>query len=157
MRPDVVVLLLATLARSCDAYAYRICGNYCGPGWCNAEYLAEDSCNDTATSESDSCADACCKVHDKCCGHTTPSTGKRDCNTEIVACLKACDGHSNCTSQLGLEVPIWVITDGMQIAEDWCCGDPKCTNATDVEGAVAVEGVETVEAAAGGAAAVAMV
>ena len=24
---------------------FRVCGNYCGPGWCNGQYRPETGCN----------------------------------------------------------------------------------------------------------------
>ena len=70
----------------------RICGNYCGPNWCNAQVLDEAKCDDSVPVETHSvtgpsCADSCCKMHDKCCGHGERST----CNKAIVDCLGKCD------------------------------------------------------------------
>ena len=33
-----------TVAANKTQYAFRVCGAYCGPGWCNNEWLDEDKC-----------------------------------------------------------------------------------------------------------------
>ena len=117
-----VTLLL--LLDACAGYSFRVCGNYCGPGWCNAQWQEEARCDDSADTDG-SCEDACCKLHDTCCGHKTPNTGKADCNTAIVKCLEACSGDKVSTwCRDGLDIPISnrVIADAMDLVEGWCCG-----------------------------------
>ena len=153
MRVNSFSVLLASVA-TCDAYAFRICGAYCGPGWCNDEWLPEANCSGTAEPQENSCADACCKTHDYCCGHLTPSTGKRDCNTNIVECLQACTSDSNCTDAIGIHVAPSVISTAMSVVEGWCCGEPCPTpadgaeiNATMVEDAPAANLISNQSAA----------
>ena len=26
--------------------SFRVCGNYCGPGWCDGKYILEENCDD---------------------------------------------------------------------------------------------------------------
>ena len=148
---------LLLLLDACTGYSFRVCGNYCGPGWCaaaflveaaaaaflaaaararrcNAQWEKEEVCDDSADTDG-SCEDACCKLHDTCCGHKTPSTGKADCNTAIVTCLDACSGDKvSKWCRDGLDIPISnrVIADAMDLVEGWCCGGP-CPKAGDDE------------------------
>lgn len=64
--------------------ALRICGNYCGPDWCNGLELPEASC-DTSVSPQEAVydVDACCREHDRCCGHQN----RTPCNSQLVECL----------------------------------------------------------------------
>lgn len=64
--------------------ALRICGNYCGPDWCNGLELPEASC-DTSVSPQEAVydVDACCQEHDRCCGHQN----RTPCNSQLVECL----------------------------------------------------------------------
>jgi len=103
-------------------YSFRLCGNYCGPGWCDAKMIAEGKCDDSSGVEGTSCADKCCKMHDKCCGH---SSDQRPCNQKIVECLDKCDRDDKmCTNAAGLGIAAGGIATGMHIVEDWCCGEP---------------------------------
>ena len=112
----------------------RVCGNYCGPGWCDGK--SQEECarvsSDGATceqrgcyegGESDgSCADECCKRHDTCCG----SSDRHACNKDIVACLGACptgSGDKGCGWELGITVSPSVIEAAMDIVSSWCCGE----------------------------------
>ena len=118
------VLTLALALEVCSGYAFRVCGNYCGPGWCDAKWEAEVDCDDTAATDG-SCEDSCCKIHDTCCGHTTPTTGKASCNTAIVACLDKCGSSKPwCKDKLGIPISNKLIAEAMDIVEDWCCGAP---------------------------------
>lgn len=93
---------------------------------CNAQWEMEEVCDDSADTDG-SCEDACCKVHDTCCGHKTPSTGKADCNTAIVTCLDACSGDNVskwCRDSLDIPISSRVIADAMDLVEGWCCGGP---------------------------------
>ena len=106
-------------------FAVHICGNYCGPGWCNAEYLNEQNCDDSSAPETwwltgESCADSCCKTHDTCCGHGDRSV----CNRNIVNCLDACDSYSlTCTLDMVPVSPAEIST-AMGLIENYCCGSP---------------------------------
>eukprot|EP00040_Diaphanoeca_grandis_P021590 m.115177 g.115177 ORF g.115177 m.115177 type:complete len:139 (-) comp28403_c1_seq1:512-928(-) len=106
--------------------AFHVCGNYCGPGWCNGGWTPEEDCDDhvapeTWSSTGPSCADVCCKAHDNCCGHEPPYSS---CNTQIVDCLSKCDVASVTCTIDGVPVPAGGIEAAMDIVEDWCCGSP---------------------------------
>ena len=109
-----------------DVPSFHVCGNYCGPGWCNGKYIEEIHCDTSVPPQVDklgnvSCADACCKAHDHCCGHEPPYT---QCNTQIVDCLDKCAHFSMSCSLDGVGVPAGVVEAAMDIVEDWCCGGP---------------------------------
>ena len=81
----------------------HICGNYCGGSWCNAKILGESKCDYTVPPADDpnkpgtpSCADACCRGHDRCCGQGDRAT----CNTIFVQCLNECS-EDNCPCVAG--------------------------------------------------------
>lgn len=134
------------------ALSAHVCGNYCGSTWCNAGANPEctqvtnggSSCvqnpgNCRATAPTDgSCADACCREHDLCCG----STDRRPCNRQIVACLDRCSRISGpwCVRNF-VGVPIATIRTAMAIVASNCCGG-SCTNARDATFAQ-LEGNET--------------
>lgn len=106
---------------------FHVCGSYCGPNWCNNMWLAENKCNTTIDPEYHkltgySCADVCCKKHDKCCGQNKKN--QKSCNKEIVDCLSKCNPLSlTCTLDF-IPVPASTIEIAMDIVEDWCCGSP---------------------------------
>ena len=123
------VTMSTSLSYSFDTshYRFRVCGAYCGPGWCNNKWLDEDKCDTSVKPEYHkltgySCADSCCQSHDRCCGKE-PHT-QQDCNKEIVDCLSKCDPFSlTCTFD---NIPI-IAGDmelAMDIVEKWCCGAP---------------------------------
>ena len=57
----------------------RVCGSYCGASWCGDSHVSEGpGCNFTATP--DSCTDACCMEHDRCCG----GLGREQCNHLMI-------------------------------------------------------------------------
>jgi len=121
-----LLLLCALGPNEAAAYAFHVCGNYCGPGWCNGQWLGETDCDDSSPVETwsatgQSCADLCCKAHDTCCGHEPPY---RDCNKKIVACLSACNPASLTCTLDDVPVPAGGIEAAMDIVEDWCCGSP---------------------------------
>lgn len=114
--------------------ATHICGNYCGPTWCNGQVVPECDCvsgagclestsNCAETGPTDgSCADACCALHDTCCG----SADRTQCNNNFFDCLDACpQGPGSpgkvCEGPLG-PVPIDLIKIGMDLFEGDCCG-----------------------------------
>uniref|UniRef100_A0A6U9NUR2 Phospholipase A2 n=1 Tax=Zooxanthella nutricula TaxID=1333877 RepID=A0A6U9NUR2_9DINO len=96
----------------------RVCGNYCGPGWCNGRQLPEDKCDESVTPTS--CADACCRDHDACCGSDDDSS----CNEAIIECLSRCDSFDlDCVNGF-IPVPAAAIKGALGLAKDWCCGAP---------------------------------
>jgi len=103
----------------------RICGNFCGPGWCDNDYIDEINCPDSMAPESNSitgtsCGDACCKIHDTCCGHGSRPT----CNKAIVSCLGQCNPASVSCTFFGAPVPAGGIWLAMDFITSWCCGAP---------------------------------
>eukprot|EP00446_Apocalathium_sp_SHHI-4_P020295 CAMPEP_0177251010 /NCGR_PEP_ID=MMETSP0367-20130122/53714_1 /TAXON_ID=447022 ORGANISM="Scrippsiella hangoei-like, Strain SHHI-4" /NCGR_SAMPLE_ID=MMETSP0367 /ASSEMBLY_ACC=CAM_ASM_000362 /LENGTH=168 /DNA_ID=CAMNT_0018703867 /DNA_START=51 /DNA_END=557 /DNA_ORIENTATION=- len=98
----------------------KVCGNYCGPGWCAGQFQSENVCDASVPPEEFSCPDACCREHDICCGTTHLSP----CNRAIVDCLKKCgDLDLSCTNGF-IPVPAGAIENTMGVVEDWCCGHP---------------------------------
>lgn len=71
--------------------AVQVCGNYCGPGWCNGRSLDESKCDGTVAPDAlYAGVDGCCRSHDACCGHGNRSV----CNGEIIACIQNLYGAS---------------------------------------------------------------
>jgi len=109
---------------------FRVCGAYCGPGWCNNKWLFEDECDTSVEPEhhivsGDSCADTCCQLHDRCCGQDKYL--QYNCNRDIVNCLSNCIPFSpSCTFGV---IPILAedIEIAMFLVENNCCST-KCEN-----------------------------
>ena len=106
-------------------YRFKVCGAYCGPGWCNNMWLDEDKCDTSVEPEhhkltGDSCADSCCKHHDKCCGQE--KILQKICNKEIVNCLSKCDPLSLTCTFDNIPIITGSIELAMNIVEKWCCG-----------------------------------
>lgn len=108
-------------------YRFRVCGSYCGPGWCNNQWLDENKCNTSIAPEYHkltgySCADICCKYHDRCCGQQRYL--QENCNKEIVNCLSKCNPLSLTCTINDLPIISSEIRLAMDIVENWCCGEP---------------------------------
>lgn len=148
MRGVTILLLSVLLTQALDL---DVCGNFCGPGWCNGGWHSEWDADSThcgpqygppETSPSTgepSCADACCRSHDMCCasgGDDLPRSlnETRGCNRAIVDCLDKCRGLDVACTHSGIGVPTDVIWAAMDLAEDWCCGHP-CPKPDDVASA----------------------
>ena len=137
------LLLAFCLIASADAFTLRVCGNYCGPGWCNNSYISEHICDDSVEPESGvfsgySCGDQCCRTHDICCGHGSNTS---QCNSVIIECLHNChDEDPSCTLDSD---PIFVeaIKETMEIIEDWCSGEP-CNSTTIPAKRATIAGVD---------------
>jgi hypothetical protein len=112
-------ILLLLIIRYTNSERFKVCGAYCGPGWCNNQWIHETECNDTYIT--DSCTDLCCRDHDICCGHYMNVTM---CNYEIVNCLDNCDMFSSSCKYDNIPVLPSVIADTMSIIINWCCGEP---------------------------------
>eukprot|EP00041_Stephanoeca_diplocostata_P003685 m.36843 g.36843 ORF g.36843 m.36843 type:complete len:148 (+) comp14535_c0_seq1:57-500(+) len=128
----VSVFAVAVLALVRSSTALDICGNFCGPTWCNKSVTPECAvvsgggcqrspadCNERGETDG-SCADACCKAHDQCCG----STDRRPCNNAIIACLQRCrntTGMPHCYHDF-VPVPVDAILAGMELNPNECCG-----------------------------------
>ena len=113
------------------AYSIHICGNYCGPDFCNGIILSESDCDEHVLPEEwsafgPSCADSCCRQHDRCCrgDHSTI-----ECNHIIISCLKTCNPFSLTCTRDSIPVIPSAIEIAMEIVENWCCGEP-CVNTT---------------------------
>lgn len=140
-------LFTAVLARS---NALEVCGNYCGPAWCNGKNVNEEYCDDSSPPTSP--ADNCCRLHDICCGHQKDTS---PCNKLIVECLSKLDkADVTCTRPalfpFAPEIPVVppIIEQTMNIVQDWCCSKPckdvhKDDDADDV--AVAQTGLSAIE------------
>ena len=111
-----------------NAYqSFRVCGSYCGPGWCNNKWISESICDESAAPEHHSitgysCADLCCQQHDNCCGQ--PKKLQGECNNMIVKCLSKCDPLSLTCTNDGFPFPAGEIELAMDIVNEWCCGSP---------------------------------
>lgn len=97
------------------SYAFKVCGYYCGPGWCSDQYIDEGACVATGTwgippESSEQCVDNCCRSHDYCCGS---GNNLPTCNTAIVGCLDNYDCSGLCADA------VWA---AMKIVSEWCCG-----------------------------------
>ena len=113
----------------------RICGNFCGPGWCAGQFIDESKC-DAFSAQPTGCADACCQAHDNCCKEgreALDSTGDpseyKTCNYKIVDCLNECidaGTDQQCLAKNGSPYPVSVIRDAMRSVEGEC-GGSSCT------------------------------
>ena len=104
---------------------FRVCGAYCGPGWCNNKWLSESICDTSVKPEhhiltGDSCADSCCRSHDRCCGQEKGL--QQACNNKIVDCLSKCNPFSLTCTYDDISIPAGTIEVAMDIIDEWCCG-----------------------------------
>ena len=117
-----------------------VCGNYCGPGWCGSACVAEGSaCDFSVDPQEGSCTDACCQLHDRCCGcvvgtgaNATVAQGgdscdKSACNAALAACLGGCPWNDHCDGPDGRWGPK-LIELVFQLDKRRCCGS-KCDDA----------------------------
>ena len=126
---------------------FDVCGNFCGPGWCNGGWHSEWNADATHCgphytapevspfSGKPACADVCCRAHDMCCapgGDNPPKSMNktRHCNRQIVECLNKCSGLDVSCTHGGIGVPADVVWAAMNLVEDWCCGHP-CPKAVE--------------------------
>jgi hypothetical protein len=94
----------------------KIYGNFCGPQYCGGikKLKAENNC-DYSVEPIDE-LDACCKVHDQCCGDI--STRGTNCNKEILNCAKNAK-----VSGLKAKFAKAAITASFALGQDSVCGD----------------------------------
>lgn len=76
-----------------------------------------------------SCADSCCREHDRCCsigGADIPTEllSTRECNRDMIRCLSNCNAVSAGCTQGTLIIPPAMILAAMGLVENWCCGMP---------------------------------
>ena len=89
----------------------KICGNYCGGGYCGGKKLMPGEKCDYSVPPTDA-LDSCCQTHDKCYDDVAAGkTTKKACDAALCACSKiarlyrrSCD---NCGSISLTTVPIW--------------------------------------------------
>jgi hypothetical protein len=63
----------------------HICGNYCGPDWCNGRSLPEKDCDGSFPADPRyPLVDNCCREHDMCCGW---NKDRSQCNDNLVHCI----------------------------------------------------------------------
>ena len=125
--------------------AFKVCGHFCGPGWCNNDWRSEDhdASNFCGPDYGDvehaiwpfsnpSCSDECCRDHDRCCAPDDDSTS--GCNAEITACMAKCTLEYDmiCTNN-DLPVPPAAIMTAMGLASWMCCGHPCATVEAELE------------------------
>ena len=123
----ILIFLLSTFISVNANEKFHVCGAYCGPNWCNNMWLPEDKCNTTVLPEYHyltgySCADSCCRKHDRCCGKNRKF--QTMCNTNLVNCLSRCNPLSLTCTLHGIPFPAGIIEAAMDVVEHWCCGEP---------------------------------
>lgn len=100
-------------------------GNYCGPDWCAGKAESEQTCVqlhdwDQVPAEEGNCLDACCRVHDFCCGEDL----ERDqCNSRILRCLSQCPWSLK-------KAIVWA---AFTLRGDACCGTACPTGPCDLD------------------------
>ena len=99
--------------------SYHICGNYCGPGWCNGDWIDEADC-DTSEPTDGSCVDECCRQHDQCCGSSDSSW----CNQQLTSCAHECNSGPACRGGTHFfnDAMIIEVLFGSTYCTDQCCG-----------------------------------
>lgn len=121
----VVLFLLAVQARTEGKDKIAVCGNYCGPSmffergtkwvdWCSKTKINETMCVKTRVwggPTDGSCADSCCRIHDKCCGD---GANRQSCNAALVNCLSATSCYKTICGAV-----VWA---AMKTVSSWCCG-----------------------------------
>ena len=81
-----VVAPIAKVVAKVKSNGFKVYGNYCGPNYCGGQKFkgAEGPQCKWGVTPKDP-LDACCKIHDQCCG-TSTSRGT-NCNKEILVCI----------------------------------------------------------------------
>ena len=133
-----IVVVAMVLSPAGASLPLHVCGNYCGPGWCGGEWEEEGpACDFDAGPEGwnlpkgISCADSCCKEHDRCCGAPGDISG---CNRAIFSCMRACDQLTGTQCHMdGVPILPDAIAAVMGVFEGWCCGSP-CPSSSDPSG-----------------------
>jgi RHS repeat-associated protein len=71
-------------------FTFRVYGNYCGPGWCNGQWVKEENCScskpQPLRAPIDS-MDSCCQAHDLCLAPAKTSAEMQACDKAICGCL----------------------------------------------------------------------
>lgn len=116
--------ILAVLATpTVDASEFSLCGNYCGPGWCNGALTSESVCEFANSVTPTGSVDTCCQAHDSCCA----ADPKASCNTVFIDCLNAIPSSDStqCLSPIfSTNIPASAVASGMALVASDCCGSP---------------------------------
>jgi len=130
--------------------SFKVCGNYCGPDWANGQCQHESrtfpstgTWNAGLLEPTDDC-DKCCQQHDYCCYHrdkieSTVPNATRDCNTNLVNCVKACTPgrtYGSCSQCHADKMGDFFKDYPLKGDGDKCA--PKVTNAVGVRNTFAV-------------------
>ena len=120
-------LSVASLPGCLTMSSCKICGYYCGPGWCSDKYISEAKCVHEgvwgiAPEHSEHCVDECCKTHDHCCG---AGTDRHECNRNIVSCIDSNDCGGLCADAVHV---------ALKIVSHFCCGSPCPSYSADEHG-----------------------
>jgi hypothetical protein len=110
----------------------KIYGNYCGPGYCGGQNVQEQSGKCNWSVQPIDSLDACCKVHDKCCG--SAATRNKSCNQQILACAsKAKCAQSSTTKWAECEIKKMAVKATFAAAKNQVCGEimDKVKNSVD--------------------------
>ena len=107
----------------------RVCGHFCGAGWCANASINEMNCDiNSVLPEAFSCQDNCCFQHDLCCQRGSRQLISREtylnCNKEMIDCLDLCNSSSVCTGPHGSDFKANEISSVMKLAAslNLCCG-----------------------------------
>jgi hypothetical protein len=87
----------------------KICGNYCGGGYCGGKHLKPGEKCDYSVPATDA-LDTCCKAHDQCYDDVEAGkTTKAKCDATLCTCSKAAKqgSHDSCGCIAWKTVPIW--------------------------------------------------
>ena len=137
----IIVAIWAMPIDRSEIGAFKVCGHFCGPGWCNDGWYSEDhdATNFCGPNYGDvehaiwpfnnpSCSDECCRAHDECCAPNDSSTA--GCNAGITECMAKCSLEVDmiCTNNGVTVLPeaIMVAMAAVTVA-GWCCGGPCST------------------------------
>ena len=96
--------------------SFKLCGNFCGPNYCNGNYISEELCVKQTLINSTDPIDECCKKHDECCGNTLTRTN--ECNKHIERCLFNRTGSGECSNLNKYEMDLVFL-----VLENSICGE----------------------------------
>mmetsp|Transcript_20607 Transcript_20607/g.66815 ORF Transcript_20607/g.66815 Transcript_20607/m.66815 type:complete len:187 (+) Transcript_20607:3-563(+) len=102
----------------------RVCGNYCGAGWCGGECVDETVCDTENGVPAQGCTDRCCQLHDSCCGcyQFEEDCDLTHCNSDMVECLAACPSEPDCAGGDGLLYSANLLETVFFLLDNACCG-----------------------------------
>jgi hypothetical protein len=101
---------------------FKFYGNYCGPGYCGGQNVQEQSGRCRWSVRPIDSLDACCKLHDQCCGSSR--TRGKSCNRQILACAtNARCTQSNLMSRADCELKKVAVKVSFAALQNQICGD----------------------------------